>query len=282
MTELVTNTPDLMADEAAAASGVAVRELADMSELAAMSGLFEAIWQTLPGSPLVTVELLKAMVTAGNYVAGAFDGDQLLGGCLGFFGSPAKGGLHSHVAGIASSGLGRGIGFALKLHQRAWVLRRGATTISWTFDPLVRRNAHFNLTKLAASPASYLPNFYGPMRDAINGTDDTDRLMVDWDLTSPPVNAASRGHPSRVDGTVGAHGLSVDEDERPVIGSADAPVVLVAVPPDIEALRATDPGLGRIWRVALRQVLHGLMADGARVVGFDRAGRYVVSRERSS
>jgi predicted GNAT superfamily acetyltransferase len=47
-------------------------------------------------------------------------------------------------------------------------------------------------------------------------------------------------------------------------------------------LRAADPGLGRAWRVALREVLHGLMADGARVVGFDRAGWYVVSRERSS
>jgi predicted GNAT superfamily acetyltransferase len=282
MTELVTNTPDLMADEAAAASGVAIRELADLPELAAVSRLFEAIWRTPPGSPLVTVELLKAMVAAGNYVAGAFDGDQLLGGCLGFFGNPAKGGLHSHIAGIARSGHGRGIGFALKLHQRAWVLRQGVTTISWTFDPLVRRNAHFNLTKLAARPACYLTNFYGPMRDAINDTDDTDRLMVDWELTSPPVNAASRGRPSRVDGTDGAPGLSADADERPVIGSANAPVVLVTVPPDIEALRAADPGLGRAWRVALREVLHGLMADGARVVGFDRAGWYVVSRERSS
>jgi predicted GNAT superfamily acetyltransferase len=282
MAELVTKTPDLMADEAAAGSGVTVRELADVSELAAMSGLFEAIWRTPPDRPLVTVELLKAMVAAENYVAGAFDGDQLLGGCLGFFGNPAKGGLHSHIAGTARGGHGRGIGFALKLHQRAWVLRRGVTTISWTFDPLVRRNAHFNLTKLAARPACYLTNFYGPMRDAINGADDTDRLMVDWDLTSPPVDAAARGHPSRVDGTVGAPGLSVGAGERPVIGPADAPVVLVAVPPDIEALRASDPGLGRAWRAALREVLRGLMADGARVVGFDRAGWYVVSRERSS
>jgi predicted GNAT superfamily acetyltransferase len=282
MPDLATNTPDLMAGQAAANSAVVVRELTAVPELAAVSGLFEAIWRTQPSSPLVTVELLKAMVAAGNYVAGAFDGDRLLGGCVGFFGSPAKGGVHSHIAGTARAGHGRGIGFALKLHQRAWALRQDVTSISWTFDPLVCRNAYFNLSKLAARAAQYLPDFYGPMRDAINGADDTDRLLVDWELTSGPVDAASHGRPSCVDGTAGAPGLFADPDERPVIGSADAPVVLVGVPRDIEAVRVADPGLGRAWRVALREVLHGLMADGARVVGFDRAGRYVVSRERSS
>lgn len=280
MAEFAENTADLVAGEAAAASGVVVRELADLPDLAAVSGLCQAIWRAVPGSPLVTVELLKAMVVVGNYVAGAFDGDQLLGGCLGFFGNPVKGGLHSHIAGVARAGRGRGIGYALKLHQRAWALRQGVTHISWTFDPLVRRNAHFNLTKLAARPTRYLTNFYGPMDDAINSSGDTDRLLVDWDLPSRPVDAAARGHPSRTDATVGAPALSVDRDGRPVIRSADSPIVLVAVPTDIEAVRARDPGLGRAWRVALREVWQGLMAEGARVVGFDRAGWYVMSRQR--
>ncbi|MFI5591544.1 GNAT family N-acetyltransferase [Amycolatopsis sp. NPDC051758] len=280
MTGTTTNTPDLVAGEAAAKAGVVVRELAAVADLAAVCKLFQAIWRTAPGSPLVTVELLKAMVTAGNHVAGAFDGDRLLGGSLAFFGNPAEGGLHSHIAGVARAGHGRGVGFALKLHQRAWALRHGVTRVSWTFDPLVRRNAHFNLTKLAARPACYLTNFYGPMGDAINGSGDTDRLMVGWDLAGPPVDAAVRGFPPRVDGTAGARALSVGADGGPVPGPADAPVVLVAVPADIEAVRASDPGLGRAWRIALREVLHGLMADGARVAGFDRAGHYVVSRER--
>jgi predicted GNAT superfamily acetyltransferase len=280
MAEVVTYAPDLAAGEAAVAAGVVVRELADVSDLAAVCELFRAIWRTVPGSPLVTVELMKAMAAAGNYVAGAFDGDRLLGGCLGFFGSPAKGGLHSHIAGVVPAGHGRGVGFALKLHQRAWALRQGVTRVSWTFDPLVRRNAHFNLTKLGARPVCYLPDFYGPMGDAINGSGETDRLLVDWDLTSPAADAAARGRPSLVDGTNGVPALSVGEGGCPVIGPAHAPVALVAVPPDIEAVRASDPGLGRAWRVALRDVLHGLMADGAAVTGFDRAGRYVVSRER--
>jgi predicted GNAT superfamily acetyltransferase len=75
--------------------------------------------------------------------------------------------------------------------------------------------------------------------------------------------------------------LAAGPDGAPVTGPADAPVVLVAVPPDIEAIRRADPERGRAWRVALREVLGGLMAGGASVTGFDRAGFYVVAREHS-
>ncbi len=294
VTEVVTNTAPPLRDEAAAAaataataSGVAVRTLAEVADLAAVTRLFESIWRPEPGNQPVTAELLRAMVSAGNYVGGAFDGPELLGACFGFFGGPAKGGLHSHIAGVATSGHGRGIGFALKLHQRAWALRQGVDEISWTFDPLVRRNAHFNLTKLAARPAHYLPDFYGPMRDGINGAGDTDRLMAVWDLASPPVRAAAGGVPAGADATAlrkqgAAVALAAGAGGEPVTGPADAPVVLVAVPADIEALRRTDPGLGRAWRVALRDVLGGLMTGGASVTGFDRAGWYVVAKEHTS
>jgi predicted GNAT superfamily acetyltransferase len=293
VTEVVTNTALPLRDEAAlaaataaTASGVEVRTLAEVADLTAMTRLFEAIWRPAPGNQPVTAELLRAMVSAGNYVAGAFDGPELLGACFGFFGGPAKGGLHSHIAGVATAGHGRGIGFALKLHQRAWALRQDVVEISWTFDPLVRRNAHFNLTKLAARPEHYLPDFYGPMRDGINGAGDTDRIMAVWDLTSPPVRAAAGGAPRRLDAVAlknqgAAVALAAGPDGAPVTGPADAPVVLVAVPPDIEAIRRADPERGRAWRVALREVLGGLMAGGASVTGFDRAGFYVVAREHS-
>jgi predicted GNAT superfamily acetyltransferase len=294
VTEVVTNTSGLLRDEAAAAaataataSGVRVRTLAEVADLTAVTLLFESIWRPAPGNQPVTAELLRAMVSAGNYVAGAFDGPELLGACFGFFGGPAKGGLHSHIAGVGAAGLGRGIGFALKLHQRAWALGQDVPVISWTFDPLVRRNAHFNLTKLAARPEHYLANFYGPMHDGINGSGDTDRLMVAWDLAGPPVRAAARAEPARFDAAaLRAQGatlaLSAGPDGGPVTGSAAGPVALVAVPPDIEALRRADPDQGRSWRAALREVLGGLMTDGASVAGFDRAGWYVVSRERTS
>ncbi len=292
VTDVVTNTVPSVRDEAAlaataaaAASGAEVRELAEIPDLNAVALLFETIWQPEPGSQPVNAELLKAMVAAGNYVAGAFDGPRLLGACFGFFGRPAKGGLHSHIAGVLPAGLGRGLGFALKQHQRAWALHQDVPVISWTFDPLVRRNAHFNVTKLGARPAQYLPDFYGPMHDSINGSGDTDRIMVAWELASPAVRAAALGEPARFDAVAlrargASAALAVGPDGGPVSGPADGPLVLVAVPPDIEALRRTDPGRGRSWRVALREVLGGLMAGGAEVVGFDRAGFYVLAKEK--
>jgi predicted GNAT superfamily acetyltransferase len=275
-----------VARAAAGAAGVEIRELTEVAELAAAGDLFESIWRSAPGARPLTTELLRAMSSAGNYVAGAFGHGELLGACFGFFGHPGKGGLHSHIAGVTASGAGRGIGQALKLHQRGWALAQDVSVITWTFDPLVRRNAYFNLGKLGALPLRYLPDFYGPMADRINGSGETDRLMVGWDLTSPAVRAASLGEPVRADARAwrergASTALSAGADGGPVMGSASSPTVLVAVPSDIERLRHQDPGRAAAWRSALREVLGGLMADGARVTGFDRSGWYVLSKEDS-
>ncbi|MGW6461447.1 hypothetical protein ACWF94_36895, partial [Streptomyces sp. NPDC055078] len=74
--------------------------------------------------------------------------------------------------------------------------------------------------------------------------------------------------------------LGVSATGGPVTGHADghARTVLVAVPEDIEALRKSDPDRAARWRTAVREVLGGLLAGGARVRGFDRTGWYVVDR----
>ncbi|MFC6345542.1 GNAT family N-acetyltransferase, partial [Nocardioides hankookensis] len=169
-----------------------MREVADLAELAAVVALYADIWGR-DANPPMTLELLRAFTKAGNYVGGAFEGDRLVGACVGFFHAPAEDALHSHIAGVAGDVLGRHVGFALKLHQRAWAMLRGVSEIAWTFDPLVSRNAYFNLVKLAARPAEYLPNFYGAMLDTLNGDDDSDRLLVRWSLRDPAVVAACSG-----------------------------------------------------------------------------------------
>ena len=84
---------------------------------------------------------------------------------------------------------------SLALPTSPWALARGLAQVSWTFDPLVRRNAYFNLAKLGARPRAYLVNFYGPMSDGINAGDDTDRLEAQWRLDDPRVFRASAGEP---------------------------------------------------------------------------------------
>jgi predicted GNAT superfamily acetyltransferase len=271
------------ADAAARAAGVQVREISALTEHEAVYRLYADIWRPDPKNPPVTSELLRAFSKAGNYVAGAFDGDVLVGACVGFFGAPADEALHSHIAGVSNAARGRNVGFALKVHQRAWSLLRGVSAVAWTFDPLVRRNAYFNLVKLASRPEEYLTNFYGGMHDTINAGDDSDRLLVHWSLEDPSVVAACVGSTTVADaeaersaGAVTA--LSVSPLGGPVLGTLDGDTMLVAVPSDVEALRVSDPGCAKDWRIAAREVLNGLMADGARVTGFDRSGWYVLAR----
>jgi predicted GNAT superfamily acetyltransferase len=263
-------------DAAGLAAGVRLREMVDLPELAEVVDLFATIWGRRDDPP-VSLQLLRAFSKAGNYVGGAFEGDTLVGACVGFFHAPAEDALHSHIAGVSPAATGRSVGFALKLHQRAWTLSRGVSEIAWTFDPLVRRNAHFNLVKLGAVPVEYLPNFYGSMPDGINGADDSDRLLVRWLLRAPAVEAASWGEttcePVGHDAVVA---LRAGPDGLPVRGRLDGETALVAVPRDIEALRRTDPAASHEWRVAVRDVLAELVAGGSRISGFERTGGYVV------
>ncbi|MFI6512581.1 GNAT family N-acetyltransferase [Streptosporangium sp. NPDC050855] len=254
--------------------GLTLRELHSIEEFEDAFGLFDAIWRPDPGAAPVSVEMMRALSHAGNYVAGAYLDGRLAGASVGFLAAPAGQVLHSHVTGATT---GRGIGLALKLHQRAWALERGLDRITWTYDPLVRRNAHFNLVKLGALPEEYLPSFYGVMEDAINAGDESDRVLAVWRLTEPHVLAAAGGRPHlpRVpaDAVVGLG----ERDGHPVAGRTDAATVLVTVPGDVEALRRGDPGAAASWRRAVRDVLGGLLAEGARVTGFHDRSCYVLS-----
>ena len=114
---------------------------------------------------------------AGNYVGGAFQGEELVGASLAFFGPPAAAAMHSHVTAVMAGLRSRSLGFVIKQHQRAWALRHGATQVSWTYDPLCRRNAYFNLSNSAPPRSNTCLNFYGQMTDAINAGDESDRLV---------------------------------------------------------------------------------------------------------
>jgi hypothetical protein len=98
---------------------------------------------------------------------------------------------------IASYALKRGASAVhrgrVNAFERAWAIHEGIVEIHWTYDPLVRRNAYFNLHKLGAVPSAYLPDFYGPLPDGINAGDKSDRLYLRWSLASPRAVAAAHG-----------------------------------------------------------------------------------------
>ena len=163
--------------------------------------------------------------------------------------------LHSHVACVRPGLEGRGIGAALKFAQRDFVLAAGVHHITWTFDPLVRRNAYFNLMVLGAQAVEYHESFYGPMFDGLNRGDESDRLLVSWSLDAPSA-----------------------PDPRPAHGDDGFEGIVFDVPDDIVALRRSDPERALALRFALRDCFVSAYAAGLQATSITRDGRYSLTR----
>ncbi len=266
---------------AASRAGVEVRPLTSHAELAAAADLLTYVW-----SRHFPEDLLRAFELSGNFVAGAFAADGTMAGAsAGWASIGEEPDLHSHVTGVAPSHRRSGVGVVLKLYQRWWALERGIGVVSWTFDPLLRRNARFNLGRLGAAVTDYLENIYGDMDDELNRHDESDRFWVRWRLDDPDVVAAAAGTPRVVAPPRGTERrLAPGPDGRPAVvpPSPFAPGVAGAtftcsIPGDVEAMRATDPALAAAWRLVLREVLGGALRQGGRVLGLDAEGDYVVA-----
>jgi predicted GNAT superfamily acetyltransferase len=266
-------------------AGVTVRPLHTSDECVEGAALLANIWGTsLESSPL-SGDLLTSLIHAGGCVLGATDADdRLVGLTVGVAGAPQSDRVYSLIAGVDPGHAGRGIGMALKQTQRVWAIERGATQMVWTYDPLVRRNAHFNLNRLGAHTTGYLPDFYPPMHDALNRSDLTDRLTVVWDLLRPKpgeAGAAPQGYrlleadeagepqPCSGKGSEGGAGVEGGEGGQPL---------LVWIPPDIEATRRSDPALAMRWRLAVREALRSTSEAGYHPYRITADGFYLLSR----
>ncbi len=253
-------------ERAAATAGVEVRVLTG----AALEGAPE-VWQAVWNEPVMERHLLTALTHAGNYVAGAFADGRIVGATAGFFGPPSQATMHSHVAGVVPGLASGGVGTAMKLHQRAWCLDRAVASMTWTFDPLVARNAAFNVRKLGAVLDDYLVDFYGEMTDGVNAGQGSDRILARWALDVPLPTAPRDPGPAPAI-------LDVGEDLSPVVGAipAGASAVSLAVPADIGALRRDSPRLAAQWRRALRDAMLERWGAGWRPTAVGRDGRYLM------
>ena len=209
-------------------SALRISQVSSIEEMEAVSAFLCKVWAG--GPEVVPFDLGIAVLHVGAYCSAAYDGDEMVAASFGFRGVfNDKDILHSHVTGSFQPGAG----YELKQHQFKWAKQQGLAGITWSFDPLVRRNCVFNFDKLGATAVEYLPNFYGTMTDEINAGDDSDRLFVYWDLAQ-----------GKNDGKV----------------SPDA--ITVEIPEDIEALRRTDLAAAKVWRAQTREKLESLMAKG--------------------
>ncbi|MFG1945890.1 GNAT family N-acetyltransferase [Nonomuraea sp. NPDC048826] len=244
---------------------LSIAELTGVEEHQRGAELIAKIWRR----ELLEPGLITTIAHVGGYVAGARADGELIGVSVGIF--AADGHLHSHITGVLPGARG-GAGYALKLHQREWALARGVGQVSWTFDPLVSRNAYLNFHKLGARAAAYLPDFYGTMRDAINAGEATDRIYVEWNLEPQPAPRPE----ADLDGAL----VLVDRDGEEPVSTGRTPEpgtrLAVAMPRDVERLRAESPATAQRWRHAVRDALLTAREAGMVIVDVARDGWYLL------
>jgi predicted GNAT superfamily acetyltransferase len=158
--------------------------------------------------------------------------------------------LHSHMLAVKAGYQNRGLGAKLKLFQRQESLSRGIRRMEWTFDPLEIKNAFLNIHKLGVVIRRYYPDFYGVSSSRLQGGLPTDRLVAEWYLDSPRVNAA----------TAGKADAEYRIEER------------ITVPASIYQWKASDKDRERATAVQLenRGRFQQAFAHGLAVVGFER------------
>jgi predicted GNAT superfamily acetyltransferase len=176
-----------------------------------------------------------------------------------------------------------GMGFALKRAQWQMVRRQGIDLISWTYDPLLSANAHLNIARLGAVCNTYLPNFYGAMRDELNIGLPSDRFQVDWWVNSRRVyrRLSKRARrPLHLDQLLSAqvaivNPAIIDGQDLPcpatVITIPDDqthPLLLVEIPADFNHLNQTNLELALDWRKQSRKVFETLFERGYLVTDF--------------
>lgn len=236
---------------------IVIRELATIPDQNMGLDLFDAIWPIPGGGREIPENLMQAFVHNGSYFVGAFSGNEILGATFGFIGINGGTHLHSHMSAVVPNHRDLGIGALMKKHQFNWALERKIPFISWTFDPLVKRNARFNISKLGVEISDYFQDFYGPMTDLVNAGDASDRLMVKWQV--------SNGGPQS----------SNDFSEIP------KGAINIAIPLDIVALRAKSAQEAMAERLRVREEFLTAFDSGYKVIGFSNAHGYILSKVES-
>jgi predicted GNAT superfamily acetyltransferase len=203
---------------------------------------------------------------------------------------------HSHILGVQPDWRGKGIGYALKRAQWQMARKQGLDLITWTFDPLLSRNAHLNISRLGAVCNTYRRSAYGEMRDGLNAGLPSDRFQVDWWLNTKRVERRLILH-SRptltLDHYRSAEATLLERRTNKVVApsppetlfSLKSTLLLVEIPHDFPILKAADLLLARDWRFYTREVFEVAFKSGYLVTDFVQdKGRsfYVLTRESST
>jgi predicted GNAT superfamily acetyltransferase len=227
----------------------------------------------IPSNELITIQ------RNGGVVLGAFEKDKMIGFCFGIVGYNNKKVYHcSRMLAVLPGYQDKGIGFALKLAQRRFVLRQGLELIRWTFDPLQSKNAYFNIRKLGVIIREYAVNLYGKSTSRFDKGIPTDRFVPEWWIKSDRVRKRIIGeeYVNRKDFytaniTEIRNGLPIP---KKVVLEANEPLVAIEIPENFDMLKNRNIALALKWRNVSRKLFTSYLGKGYTVSDFIRRPLY--------
>jgi len=285
------------------AQQIVIRDLRSIDDLSQLKAVEKEVWG-MADEDTLPLTLAIASKAAGNIFVGAFDKDnnkeKLIGFAFGFLGREhGQTTIHSHMLAVLDAYRHLDLGSRLKLSQRERAMAMGVHEMTWTYDPLQSRNAHFNFSKLGVVSDTYKVDFYGPETSSMLHQNGTDRLWVRWMLNSRRVRDRLAGKST----TARAETLDTlrllaplvrfDPSGKParadLAESLARQRVSIEIPGDILEVERTDMGLAREWRDATRWAFREAVKAGFVVTEFCRSirgqqgpGAYLLQRGTAS
>ena len=260
---------------------IVVRDLKTFDEFRQLKAVEKEVWG-MADEDSIPLTLAIACKAAGNIFVGAFDKDKLVGFAFGFLGREhGQTMIHSHMLAVLDPYRHLDIGSRLKQAQRDRAIAMGVHEMTWTFDPLQSRNAHFNFAKLGVVSDLYKVDFYGPETSSMLHRNGTDRLWVRWVLHSRRVRDRLAGKNARTE-TLDALRLLAplvrfNGDGRPVradlADSLSRQRLSIEIPGEILEVERADMGLAREWRETTRWAFREAVKAGFFVAEFCRSIR---------
>lgn len=263
---------------------IQIRVLETIDEMEQLEALQRLVW---PGSEtdILPAHVLLTFAHNGGLVLGAYENEQMVGLSVGFPGLyKSPDGIHfkhcSHELGVHPDYRDAGIGFLLKRTQWQMVRQQGLDLVTWTYDPLLSRNAQLNIARLGAVCNTYLPNLYGEMRDGLNVGLASDRFQVDWWINTLRVKGKFEHLPqprlshehyvyaqaqSLYQTTFSPDACIRHPDKFSPPGKA---ILLAEIPSDFLNLKMQDYLLAKSWRSFSRDVFQTCFAHGYLVTDF--------------
>lgn len=265
-----------------------IRELSGIAEYTQAEALQRLVWDD--PSTVIYAHMLISLGRNGGSVLGAFDGDILIGVLISYLGledpegdRPAMANLKlvSQRMAVMPAHRDAGIGYELKVAQRKLAQRLGIRLVTWTFDPLISRNAHLNIRKLGAIVREFHRDIYGAGPGPLTTFGSSDRLLVEWWVTN---NRVEQRIEAKRAGLTLTQYLAGNSTILNLAGPAlrgyiqptatplqpEGNLVLAEIPANIYDIRDDDPDLAVAWRDHVREVFEKLFSSNYVMTDFVR------------